>query len=76
VKAYRDYGKSKGIKFPEMFIFLFFKTPNSICANTVHAAFQKGCDYFGIEYIELPVDQKTFQLDPKLVEKKISSSTV
>lgn len=64
--GYREWARrTKGIHSPEI-----------ICAATVHAAFDKASEYFGMPLIKLPVDPKTFTLDPQAVEAAISSRTV
>lgn len=49
---------------------------NSIIPVTAHAAFDKACHYFGIKCIVVPVDENTFQVDPKAIEKHINKNTI
>eukprot|EP00299_Pterocystis_sp_00344_P016625 c8340_g1_i1.p1 GENE.c8340_g1_i1~~c8340_g1_i1.p1 ORF type:complete len:534 (-),score=115.90 c8340_g1_i1:3-1604(-) len=66
VRAAKLYAKSKkGIV-----------EPNIVVAETVHAAFDKACDYFEIELIKVPVNPKTRQADVKAFEAAINSNTV
>ena len=66
VKAHREWGLlEKGITEPELII-----------PATAHAAFDKACDCLRIKLIKLPVDQTTFQVDPALVEKRITGNTI
>jgi sphinganine-1-phosphate aldolase len=66
MKAYRDYARyERGITHPEL-----------IVAKTAHAAFMKAGDAFGIEVIEIPVDQKTFRLTVDQVRPYVSSNTI
>jgi sphinganine-1-phosphate aldolase len=65
-KACRDRAKIlKGVTRPEM-----------IVPDTAHAAFMKAAHYFGIKIIIVPVDQKTFRVDPAEVAKRITPNTV
>jgi sphinganine-1-phosphate aldolase len=65
LKAYREWGKRRGITEPEIIVPL-----------TAHAAFWKGADYFGIKLIEVAVNEVDFKLNPKDVEKHINKHTV
>jgi len=38
-------------------------TPNIVCSDTAHIAFDKAGFYFDIEVRRVPVDQKTYLLD-------------
>lgn len=63
--GYREWARrTKGIHSPEI-----------IMAVTAHAAFDKASDYFGMPYVKLEVDPKTFTLDPKAVERALTSRT-
>ena len=63
--GYRQWARqTKGIHHPEI-----------LCATTVHAAFDKASEYFGMPIVRLPVDSKTYALDPKAVERAITSRT-
>eukprot|EP00475_Leptophrys_vorax_P022759 TRINITY_DN30980_c0_g1_i1.p1 TRINITY_DN30980_c0_g1~~TRINITY_DN30980_c0_g1_i1.p1 ORF type:complete len:535 (-),score=124.46 TRINITY_DN30980_c0_g1_i1:78-1682(-) len=66
MKAYRDYARfEKGITQPEL-----------VVAKTAHAAFMKAGDAFGIEVIEIPVDQKTFRLTVDQVRPYVTGNTI
>lgn len=66
VKAHREWGlREKGITEPELII-----------PATAHAAFDKACEALRIKLVKLPVDQKTFLVDPRLVESRINGNTV
>lgn len=62
VKAYRE---KVNIDEPEM-----------IVPITAHAAFDKAAQYFKIKIVHIPVDQTTFVVDPKLVERAITKNTI
>ncbi len=64
VKTYRDLGKSRGIRKPEMII-----------PETAHVAWDKGSEYFGVKTRRAPLD-KDFRVDVKAVEKMINKNTV
>jgi sphinganine-1-phosphate aldolase len=50
--------------------------PNIVAPSTVHAAFEKACENFGIDLIKVPVHHKTQQADVKAMQAKITSSTL
>lgn len=64
VKTYRDYGRARGIKKPEMII-----------PETAHVAWDKGAEYFGVKIRRVPLDEN-WQVDVKAVEKMINKNTV
>jgi len=65
-KAARDYMRDKkGIVEPEM-----------VVADTIHAAFDKASQYFGIKLVRVPVDPVTFKVRPADMERAITSNTV
>ncbi len=64
VKTYRDLGRSKGIKKPEMII-----------PETAHVAWDKGAEYFGVKVRRAPLDSN-WQVDINAVEKMINKNTV
>lgn len=64
VKTYRDLGRSKGIKKPEM-----------ILPETAHVAWDKGAEYFGVKTRRAPLDEN-WQVDVKAVEMLINKNTV
>ena len=64
VKTYRDLGRARGIRKPEMII-----------PETAHVAWDKGSEYFGVKTRRAPLD-KDFRVDIKAVEKMINKNTV
>ncbi len=64
VKTYRDLGRSKGIKKPEMII-----------PETAHVAWDKGSEYFGVKIRRAPLADD-FGVDVSAVEKMINKNTV
>lgn len=64
VKTYRDLGRSKGIKKPEMII-----------PETAHVAWDKGAEYFGVKIRRAPL-ASNWGVDVKAVEKMINKNTV
>ena len=64
MKAYREVGYSKGIKFPEI-----------IMAISAHSAFMKAASYFGMRAVRVKVD-KNYSVDIKAMEKAITRNTV
>eukprot|EP00474_Spongospora_subterranea_P009865 CRZ10323.1 hypothetical protein [Spongospora subterranea] len=65
-KAYRDRAlEIFGITRPEM-----------IAPVTIHAAFEKAAEYFGIDLIHVPVDPVTMKADVGAVRRAITSNTV
>jgi glutamate/tyrosine decarboxylase-like PLP-dependent enzyme len=67
VKTARDYFKDKH---PEI------KEPEIIVAETTHAAFHKAGHYLGVKVVMVPVNKKTFKMEPKLVEDALTSNTI
>lgn len=64
VKTYRDLGRSKGIKKPEMII-----------PETAHVAWDKGAEYFGVKIRRAPL-ASDWGVDVKAVEKMVNRNTV
>lgn len=64
VKTYRDLGRSKGIKKPEMII-----------PETAHVAWDKGAEYFGVKIRRAPL-ASDWGVDVRAVEKMINKNTV
>lgn len=64
VKTYRDLGRSKGIRKPEMII-----------PETAHVAWDKGAEYFGVKVRRAPLADD-WRVDVKAVEKLINKNTV
>ena len=67
VKTARDYCKDHK---PEI------KEPELILGETAHAAFHKAGHYLGVKVIMLPVDKKTYRVDPAMVEAAITPNTI
>ena len=65
VKAYRDRGRSMGIKHPEI-----------ILSVSAHPAFEKAADYFGLKVIRVEMDPNTFQAKVDEVRRAITKNTV
>ncbi|KAG0267733.1 hypothetical protein BGZ95_002787 [Linnemannia exigua] len=65
-RTHREWGRAvKGITKPEM-----------ICPTTIHPAFDKAANYFGIKMILVPIDPVTMQVDLKAVKRAINSNTI
>lgn len=64
VKTYRDLGKTKGIKKPEM-----------IVPETAHVAWDKGAEYFGVKIRRAPL-ASDYGVDVDAVKKLINKNTV
>jgi glutamate/tyrosine decarboxylase-like PLP-dependent enzyme len=66
MKAYRDRARAeKNITAPEI-----------IVPHTIHPAFDKAGDYFGIKMVHVPVSPPDFRLDPGQAEERITDHTV
>ena len=64
VKTYRDLGRAKGIKKPEI-----------ILPITAHVAWDKGAEYFGVKIRRAPLTED-MKVDIKAVEKMINKNTI
>ena len=64
VKTYRDLGRSKGIKKPEM-----------ILPETAHVAWEKGSEYFGVKIRRAPLAEN-YGVNVDAVERLINKNTV
>ena len=64
VKTYRDWGRAKGIRRPEM-----------ILPETAHVAWDKGAEYFGVKVRRMPL-VPDYGVDTAAVEKAINKNTV
>ncbi len=67
VKTARDYNKKNRPHITQ---------PEMIVAETAHAAFHKAAHYLSVKVVNLPVDKKTFRVDPKVVEAAINENTI
>ncbi|KAJ3211569.1 hypothetical protein HDU67_004424 [Dinochytrium kinnereticum] len=66
IKTYRDRARIlKGVTEPEM-----------IVPVTIHAAFDKGADYFGVKIVHVPVVPATGQVDVAKVARAINRNTI
>lgn len=64
--TYRKWGKDiKGIT-----------QPNIIVPSSAHASFRKGCDILGIEFIMIPVCEKSSQADAYRMKNAINTNTI
>ena len=64
MKAYREIGYAKSIKYPEI-----------VMATSAHSAFMKAANYFGMRAVRVKVDSN-YALDLKSFEKAINNSTI
>lgn len=65
-KAYRDYAREEhGIT-----------TPNMVLPVTAHTAFDKAAQYLGIHVKSVRVDETTWTVDLKAMERAITSNTI
>jgi len=64
VKTYRDFGKAKGIKKPEM-----------ILPETAHVAWDKGAEYFGVKIRRVPL-ASDYGVNVDAVKKLVGKNTV
>jgi len=66
IRSYKNYGiKIKGIEKPEI-----------VMGRGAHPAIDKGCNYFGVKLVTVPIDPETLQTDLKALEDAITSNTV
>lgn len=65
MKAYRQIGYEKGIRFPEIII-----------PATAHAAFMKAGEFFRMRVTRVPVDPQTCTVNLKAMARAISKNTV
>ncbi|XP_068145253.1 sphingosine-1-phosphate lyase [Drosophila tropicalis] len=66
MKAYRDYAREeKGIY-----------QPNIIVPRTIHAAFDKGGQYFNVHVRYVDVDPETYEVDIKQFKRAINRNTI
>ncbi len=50
--------------------------PELVLPITAHACFHKGCDYFGIKPVVVPVDPLSCRVDPEAMRRAISPATI
>jgi len=66
VKAYRDWARTeKGIT-----------NPNLVAPRTAHPAFDKACQYFGVNLRKVDEDTKTWRADTKAMAKAVDRNTI
>jgi sphinganine-1-phosphate aldolase len=65
VRAYRQQARARGVE-----------SPNLVVAETVHAAFDKACDYFCVEIRKVPCDAKTLRAVPRAMQRRIDRNTI
>ncbi|XP_024279886.1 sphingosine-1-phosphate lyase 1 isoform X2 [Oncorhynchus tshawytscha] len=63
-KAYRDMAYERGVKHPEI-----------IAPISVHAAFDKAANYFGMKLVHIPLDKNTMKVNVKAMRRAISKNT-
>ncbi|XP_064790618.1 sphingosine-1-phosphate lyase 1-like isoform X1 [Oncorhynchus masou masou] len=63
-KAYRDMAYERGVKHPEI-----------IAPISVHAAFDKAANYFGMKLVHIPLDKNSMKVDVKAMRRAISKNT-
>uniref|UniRef100_A0A8C7SFR2 sphinganine-1-phosphate aldolase n=1 Tax=Oncorhynchus mykiss TaxID=8022 RepID=A0A8C7SFR2_ONCMY len=63
-KAYRDMAYERGVKHPEI-----------VAPVSVHAAFDKAANYFGMKLVHIPLDKKTLKVDVKAMRRAINKNT-
>jgi glutamate/tyrosine decarboxylase-like PLP-dependent enzyme len=47
-----------------------------VLVSSVHPAFDKGADYFGVKAVRIPVDENTHRADVKTMEQAITDNTI
>lgn len=73
LKAHRDWAlETKGITKPELYP---VDNPR-VAPISAHAAFDKGCHYFGIQLLAAPVDPKSGEVSISAVRSLISANTI
>jgi sphinganine-1-phosphate aldolase len=66
VRTYREKAlHERGITEPEL-----------VLPITAHPAFDKAADYFRVKLVHVPVDQKTFAVNPRDMERAITRNTI
>ncbi|MAE71952.1 MAG: aspartate aminotransferase family protein [Gemmatimonadetes bacterium] len=67
VKTARDWARANR---PEI------EAPELVLPITAHACFHKGCEYFGIKPVVVPVDPLSCRVDPEVMRRAITPSTI
>ena len=65
MKAYREVGYSRGIRYPEI-----------VCPLSAHSAFLKAANYFKMKITQVSVDPQTRMVNLKAMARAISKNTV
>lgn len=65
MRAYRQVGYERGIRFPEI-----------VCSVSAHCAFEKAAAYFRMKIRHIPVDPRTRMVDLSAMKNAISANTV
>jgi sphinganine-1-phosphate aldolase len=55
---------------------MFLTDQIRIVSSTAHAAFLKGAHYFDIEFVTVPVNEKTFEADVDGIRRAINRNTI
>lgn len=66
IKSYRDRAREEKGNYQ----------PNIVVPVTAHAAFDKGCHYFGVRIVHVPVDEETGKVCINSVKKAVNSHTI
>lgn len=66
VKTYRDYARATR---------RFWGTPEMVVPESIHVAYEKGAEYFGVKLVHAPVG-KDYRVDVKAVKKLINRNTI
>jgi sphinganine-1-phosphate aldolase len=66
IKAYRDKAREeRGVR-----------RPNLVAPVSAHAAFDKACEYFGINLISIPMDPVSMKVDLRAMARAINGNTI
>eukprot|EP01016_Furgasonia_blochmanni_P039191 TRINITY_DN4836_c0_g2_i2.p1 TRINITY_DN4836_c0_g2~~TRINITY_DN4836_c0_g2_i2.p1 ORF type:complete len:558 (-),score=206.92 TRINITY_DN4836_c0_g2_i2:63-1736(-) len=65
VLTYRQMAYERGIEFPEILL-----------PETAHAAFDKAAFYFNVKLTKIPINKKTFEVDPEDFRNAITCNTI
>lgn len=65
MRAYRQRARARGIS-----------RPNIVVPVTIHAAFDKACDYFCIEIRKVAIDPETQRAVPRAMRRRLDGNTI
>lgn len=65
MKAYREVGYERGIRFPEI-----------VCPLSAHCAFEKAANYFRMKIVVVPIDPTTCKVNMSAMARAITKNTV